>query len=41
MMELWEMQSNLSLLSIPGPLWSTVGASDRVICIGQIEMFDI
>ena len=32
MLELWEMQ---------GPLWSTVVAPDRVLPMGQKEMFDI
>ena len=36
MLELWGMQSTSSLL--PGPLWPRVGASDRVLSMGQIEL---
>ena len=40
MLELWRMWSTASLSSLPGPLWSGVAASDRVLSIGQIELFD-
>ena len=41
MLELWEMQSTLSLLLLPGPLLPGGGASDRVLPMCQIELFDI
>ena len=40
MLALWEMQSTLLLLSFPSPLWSGVVAPDRVLSMGQIELFD-
>ena len=40
-LELWRMWSTPSLPSLPGPLWSKVVALDRVLSMGQIEMFDI
>ena len=41
MQELWEMQSTSSLPSLPGPLWPRVVAPDRVLSVGQVELFDI
>ena len=41
MLELWGMQSTLSLLSLPGQLWPRVVTSDRVLSMSQIELFDI
>ena len=41
MLELWGMQSTPSLPLLPGPLWFGVVAPDRVLSIGQIELFDI
>ena len=41
MLELWGMQSSLLLLSLPGSLWVGVVAPDRVLSMGQIELFDI
>ena len=41
MQEFWGMQSTPSLLLLPGPLWSGEAASDRVLSMGQIELFDI
>ena len=38
MLELWGMWSTPSL---PGPLWPEVGALDRFLSMGQIELFDI
>ena len=38
MLELWGMQSTLSLPLLPDPLWPRVGAPDRVISLGQIEL---
>ena len=38
MLELWGMQSTLSLLSLLGPLWPGVVAPDRVLSMGQIEI---
>ena len=39
--ELWGMQSTPLLPLLPGPLWPWVVAPDRVLSIGQIELFDI
>ena len=41
MLELWAIQSTLSLPSLPSPLWLGVVAPDRVVSTGQIELFDI
>ena len=41
MLELWEMQSNPTLASLPGPLWPRVVAPNRILTIGQIELFHI
>ena len=41
MLELWRMQSALSLLLFPSPLWPGVVAPERVLSMGQIELFDI
>ena len=41
MLELWEMQSTPSLPSFPGLHWLWVLAPDRVLYIGEIELFDI
>ena len=41
MLELWEMQSTSSLPLLSGPLWLGLAAPDRVLCMGQIELFDI
>ena len=38
MLEIWGMQSTSSLLSLPGPLWTRVVTSGRVLSIGQIEL---
>ena len=38
MLELWGMWSTPSLPSFPGLLWTGVGASDRVLSMGQIEL---
>ena len=38
MMELWGMESSLSLTSLPGLLWPGVAASDRFLSISQIEL---
>ena len=38
MQDLWGMQNTPSLPSLPGPLWPTVVASDRVLFMGQIEL---
>ena len=40
-LELWGMWSTSSLPSLTGPLWLGVVAPDRVLYMGQIEMFDI
>ena len=41
MLELWGMWSTLSLPSLPGPLWPRVVVPDRILSMGQIELFDI
>ena len=41
MQELWEMWSTPSLPSLPSPHWPGVVAPDKVLSIGQIELFDI
>ena len=41
MIELWGMQSTLSLPSLLGLLCPGVVALDRVLTMGQIELFDI
>ena len=38
MPELWGMQSTTSLLLLPGPLQSGVGAPDTVVSMTQIEL---
>ena len=41
MLEIWEMWSTASLPLLPGPLWPRVVAPDRILSMGQIELFDI
>ena len=41
MLELWGMWSTPSLPLLPGPLWTEVVVPDKVLSIGQIELFDI
>ena len=41
MLELWGMRSTPLLLSFQGPPWPGVVAFDRVLSMGQIELFDI
>ena len=38
MLDLWGMQNNTSLPSLPGPLCPGVVAPDRVLSMGQIEL---
>ncbi len=40
-LELWGMRSTPSLPSLQGSLWPRVVAPDRVLSMGQIELFDI
>ena len=40
MLELWGMQSTLSLSLLSGPLWPEVIAPEKVLSMGQIELFD-
>ena len=40
MLELWRMQSTYSLLVLTVSLWPEVVAADRVLFMGQIELFD-
>ena len=35
------MQNSSSLSLLPGPLWPEVVAPDRVLSMGQIELFNI
>ena len=39
--ELWRIWSTLSLPLLPGPLWSRMVAPDKVLSMGQIELYDI
>ena len=41
MLELWGMWSTPLLFLLPGPLWPGMVAADRVLSMGQIELFDI
>ena len=41
MLKLRGTQSTPSLSSLPGPLWPELIALDRVLSMGQIEVFDI
>ena len=38
MLEFGGMRSTLSLPSLPGPLWSEVVATDKVLSMDQIEL---
>ena len=38
MLELWGMQSTLSVPLLPGPLWPKVARPDRVLSMGEIEL---
>ena len=38
MLEIWEMQNNPSLLSLPGSLWLGVVEPESVLCMGQKEV---
>ena len=40
MLELWGTQNTPSLPSLPVPLWPGVEALERVLSMGQKEMFD-
>ena len=41
MLELRGMRSTVSLPSLPDPFWLGVVGTDKVLSIGQIELFDI
>ena len=41
MLELKGMRSTPSLSSLPGPFCPEVVAPDRVLSMGQVELFDI
>ena len=41
MLEFWGIQSTPSLPLLLGPLWPGVVALDRVLSMGQIELFGI
>ena len=40
-LELWRMQITPLLPSLPVPLWPEVVAPDRVLSMGQMELFEI
>ena len=40
-LEIWGIWSTPSLPSLPGSLWPRVVACNRVLSLGQIEVFDI
>ena len=40
-LELSGMRSTYSLPSLSGPFWPGVVAHDRILSIGQVELFDI
>ena len=40
-LEIWGMWSTLLLPLLPSPLWPRVVALDRILSMGQIELFDI
>ena len=40
-MEFWGMWSTSSLPLIPGQLWPGVVAPDKILSMGQIELFEI
>ena len=41
MLELWEMLCTHTVLSRLGQIWLEVVASERVLSMGQIELFNI
>ena len=41
MLELWGMWSTIPLPLLPGPFWPGLVAPDKVLSMGQIELFDI
>ena len=41
MMDLWGMWSTTSIPSLPGPLSPGVGSPDRILSMGQRELFDL
>ena len=41
MRENWEMQSTFALLPLSGPFWPGMVASERILSLGQIELFEI
>ena len=41
MLELWGVQSTSSLPSLLGPLWPGMVAPDKILSMGQIELFDV
>ena len=41
MLEIWGMRSTFSMLSLSGQLWPGELAPDRVLSMGQTELFDI
>ena len=40
MLKLWEMRGTPSLPSLPDPLWPGVATPNRVLSMGQIELFN-
>ena len=41
MLQLWGMRSTPSLPLLPGPLWREGVAPERVLSMGQIELYEI
>ena len=39
-LKIWIMWNTFSLLLLPGPLWPRVVSPDRVLSMGEIELFD-
>ena len=41
MLELWRMRRSFSLALLPSPLRFAVVAPDKVLFMGQVDLFDI
>ena len=41
MLDLWGMWSTSSVPLLPGPIWAAVVAPDKVLSMGQKNLFDI
>ena len=40
MLQFWGMQRTPLLVLLPGPLWPGVIAPERVLSMGEVELFD-